>query len=38
MKTRKSVGIFFVGGLFFVSSGFAATRYVNVSNATPVAP
>ena len=38
MKTRKLVGIFFVGGLFFVSSGFAATRYVDVSNATPAAP
>lgn len=38
MKTRELVGIFFVGGLFFASSGYAATRYVDVSNATPAAP
>ena len=38
MKTRRSVGVFFVGGLLWVSSGFAATRYVDVSNAAPAAP
>ena len=38
MKTRELVGIFSVGGLFFASSGYAATRYVDVSNATPAAP
>ena len=38
MKTRRAVGVFVVGVLFFGSSSFAATRYVNVSNATPAAP
>ena len=38
MKTHRIIGAFVVGGLLFISPSFAVTRYVNVSNATPVAP
>ena len=38
MKIHRMIGLFFVWGLVFISSSFAATRYVNVSNATPAAP
>ena len=38
MKTRRLVGVIVVGGMSSVSIASAATRYVNVSNATPAAP
>lgn len=38
MKIHRMIGLFFVWSLFFLSSSSAATRYVNVSNATPAAP
>ena len=38
MKIHRMIGLFFVWGLVSISSSSAATRYVNVSNATPAAP
>ncbi|MGD9612636.1 MAG: choice-of-anchor Q domain-containing protein [Kiritimatiellia bacterium] len=38
MKIRRCVGVVLVGGVFSVSGSSAATRYVDVSNATPAAP
>ncbi len=38
MKIREIVGFFLIWGLVSISSSSAATRYVNVSNATPAAP
>ncbi len=38
MKTGWMVGCLWVAGGTFVASSFAATRYVNVSNAAPAAP
>ena len=38
MNVLNRVGLACVLGLFLVESSFAVTRYVNVSNATPVSP
>ena len=38
MKIRGIAGFFLIWGLVFISTSSAATRYVNVSNATPAAP